>query len=103
SLPGRLLPCAPQDAPEALRHQQVGSAITVISLSSGGIGFRTQTPVACTVGDRYYVLFVLPDTDQSLICEAIIMRRSDPPGGGAAFCRPPGSHPPLDSYIYFTA
>jgi hypothetical protein len=103
SLPGRLLPCAPQDAPEALRHQPVGTAITVTSLSSGGIGFRTQTPVACTVGDRYYVIFVLPDTDHSLICEAIRMRRSDPQGGGAAFCRPPGSHPALDWYIYVTS
>jgi uncharacterized Zn-finger protein len=103
SLPGRLLPCAPQDAPEALRHQQVGTAITVTSLSSGGIGFRTQTPVAGTVGDRYYVIFVLPDTDHSLICEAILMRRRDSHGGGAAFCRPPGSNPALDWYIYVTS
>ena len=91
SLPGRLLPCAPQDAPEALRHQQVGTAITVTSLSSGGIGFRTQTPVAGTVGDRYYVIFVLPDTDHSLICEAILSKypeRSYTP----AHCR---SSPPM--------
>ena len=103
SLPGRLLPYAPQDAPEALRHQPVGTAITVTSLSSGGIGFRTQTPVAGTIGDHYYVIFVLPDTDHTLICEAIIMRRSDSHGGGAAFCRPPGSHPALDWYIYVTS
>ena len=103
SLPGRLLPCALQDAPEALRHKQVGTAITVTSLSTGGIGFRTQTPVSCTVGDCYYVVFVLPDTDHSLICEAIIIRRSDPQGGGAEFCRPPGSNPALDWYIYVTS
>jgi hypothetical protein len=49
------------------------------------------------------VIIVLPDTEHSLVCEAIIMRRSDPQGGGGEFCRPPGSNPALDWYIYVTS
>ena len=48
----------------------------------GGIGFRPQTPVSCHVGDRYYVIFVLPDTDHSLICEDIVIRRMTPRRSG---------------------
>ena len=102
SLPGTLFPSAPQDEPDE-RSQKLGyTAITVTSLAAGGIGFRPQTPVSCHVGDRYYVIFVLPDTDHSLICEDIVIRRIEPQGVGAAFCRPPGSHPALDWYIYVT-
>ena len=103
SLPGTLFPSAPQDEPDE-RSQKLGyTAITVTSLAAGGIGFRPQTPVSCHVGDRYYVIFVLPDTDHSLICEDIVIRRMTPQGVGAAFCRPPGSHPALDWYIYVTS
>ena len=59
--------------------------------------------MSCHVGDRYYVIFVLPDTDHSLICEDIVIRRIEPQGVGAAFCRPPGSNPALDWYIYVTS
>jgi hypothetical protein len=59
--------------------------------------------VSCTVGDRYYVVFALPDHDHSLICEDIIIRRSDPQGVGAAFCWPPGSNHALEWYIYVTS
>jgi hypothetical protein len=59
--------------------------------------------VPCNVGDRYHVIFVLPDTDHSLICEDIVIRRSDPQDVGAAFCRPPGSNHALDWYIYVTS
>jgi len=103
SLPGQLFPAAPQAEPDEGRQKPGYTAITVTSLSTGGIGFRTQTPVSCTVGDRYHVIFMLPDTDHTLICEDIIMRRSDPQGGGAAFCRPPGSNHALDWYIYVTS
>ncbi len=103
SLPGRLFPSAPQHESDELSQKLGYTTITVTSLSSGGIGFRTQTPVSCTVGDRYYVIFGLPDHDHSLICEDIIIRRSDPQGVGAAFCRPPGSNHALDWYIYVTS
>jgi uncharacterized Zn-finger protein len=103
SLPGTLFPSAPQDASDE-RSQKLGyTAITVTSLSTSGIGFRTQTPVSCTVGKRYYVIFMLPDRDHSLICEDIIIRRSNPQGIGAAFCRPPGSNHVLAWYIYVTS
>ena len=59
--------------------------------------------MSCNVGDRYHVIFVLPDTDHSLICEDIVIRRSDPQEVGAAFCRPPGSNHALDWYIYVTS
>jgi len=103
SLPGTLLPCTPQDAPDELSHKLGGTAITVTSLSTGGIGFRTQTPVSCTIGDRYHVIFALPDTNHALIGEDIVIRRSGLQGVGAAFCRPPGSNPALDWYIYVTS
>jgi hypothetical protein len=103
SLPGRLLPAPPQAEPDEGSQKLGDTAITVTSLSTSGISFRTQTPMSCPVGARYYVVFVLPDTDHSLICEDIIMRRSDAQGGGAAFCRPPGSNPALDWYIYVTS
>jgi uncharacterized Zn-finger protein len=103
SLPGRLFPSAPQHESDELSQKLGYTTITVTSLSSGGIGFHTQTPVSCTVGDRYYVIFGLPDHDHSLICEDIIIRRSDPQGVGAAFCRPPGSNHALDWYIYVTS
>ena len=103
SLPGTLFPSAPEDAPDELSHKLGYTTITVTSLAAGGIGFRPQTPVSCNVGDRYHVIFELPDTDHSLICEDIIIRRSDPQEVGAAFCRPPGSNHALDWYIYVTS
>jgi len=103
SLPGRLFPSTPEDAPDELSQKLGDTAITVTSLAAGGIGFRPQIPVSCNVGDRYHVIFVLPDTDYSLICEDIVIRRSDPQEVGAAFCRPPGSNHALDWYIYVTS
>jgi hypothetical protein len=103
SLPGRLFPSTPEDAPDELSQKLGYTAITVTSLAAGGIGFRPQTPVSCNVGDRYHVIFVLPDTDHSLICEDIVVRRSDSQEVGAAFCRPPGSNHALDWYIYVTS
>ena len=103
SLPGTLFPSGPEDAPDELSHKLGYTTITVTSLASGGIGFRPQTPVSCNVGDRYHVIFMLPDTDHSPICEDIIIRRSDSQGVGAAFCRPPGSNHALDWYIYVTS
>jgi predicted Zn finger-like uncharacterized protein len=102
-LPGWLLPAAPQAAADEGGHKLGDPPITVTSLSTGGIGFRTQSPVSYTVGARYHVLFVLPDTPQTLISEDIIIRRSDAQGGGAEFCRPPGSNHALDWYIYVTS
>jgi hypothetical protein len=103
SLPGTLFPSAPEDTPDELCHKLGYTTITVTSLAAGGIGFRPQTPLSCNVGDRYHVVFVLPDTDHSLICEDIVIRRNDPQGVGAAFCRPPGSNHALDWYIYVTS
>jgi hypothetical protein len=103
NLPGTLFPSAPEDAPDELSHRLGYTTITVTSLATGGIGFCPQTPVSCNIGDRYHVIFVLPDTDHSLICEDIIIRRSDSQGFGAAFCRPPGSNHALDWYIYVTS
>src|SRR5262249_42877194 len=102
-LPGWLVPAAPQAAAAAERPTLGDPAITITSLSTGGIGFRTQLPGSYTVGARSHVLFVLPDTPQTLISEDIIICRSEAQGGGAAFCRPPGSNPALDWYIYVTS
>jgi len=49
------------------------------------------------------VIFLLPDTERSLICEDIAVCRSDPKEVGAALCRPPGSNHALDWYIYVTS
>ena len=103
SLPGTLFPSAPADTPDELCHKLGYTTITVTSLAAGGIGFRPQTPLSCNVGDRYHVVFVLPDTDHSLICEDIVIRRTDPQGVGAEFCRPPGSNHALDWSIYVTS
>jgi hypothetical protein len=75
-LPGRLL---------QLRTREEVESIVVTSLSVTGLGFVTAPGVSVRVGDKYEVVFVLDDEDQSVLFEEIIITRGHGTRIGAAF------------------
>ena len=75
-LPGRLL---------QLRTREEVEPIVVTSLSVTGLGFVTMPAVPVRVGDKYEVVFVLDDEDQSVLFEEIVIIRVRGTRVGAAF------------------
>jgi hypothetical protein len=89
ALPGTLY--AP-NVPEAL------DTITITSLSTGGIGFRT-TQHRVALGARYTAAFGLQDDDHSMIIEDIIIRRVKGSAVGAEFAAFATVHQPPDVFM----
>ena len=75
-LPGRLL---------QLRTREEVEPSVVTSLSVAGVGFVTAPGVSVGVGDKYEVVFVLDDEDQSVLFEEIVITRVRGTRVGAAF------------------
>jgi hypothetical protein len=75
-LPGRLL---------QLRTREEVEPIVVTSLSVTGLGFVTAPGASVRVGDKYEVVFVLDDEDQSVLFEEIVITRGHGTRIGAAF------------------
>jgi len=75
-LPGRLL---------QLRTREEVEPIVVTSLSVSGLGFVTAPGASVCVGDKYEVVFVLDDEDQSILFEEIVITRVHGTRVGAAF------------------
>jgi hypothetical protein len=76
NLPGRLL---------QLRTRAYVEPIMITSLSITGLGFITLPTVPVSVGDKYEVVFVLDDEDQSILFEEIVVTRVRGTRVGAAF------------------
>jgi hypothetical protein len=75
-LPGRLL---------QLRTREEVEPIVITSLSVAGLGFVTAPGAPVGVGDKYEVVFVLDDEDQSVLFEEIVITRVHGTRVGAAF------------------
>jgi hypothetical protein len=75
-LPGSLL---------QLRTSEEVEPIVVTSLSVTGMGFRIAPGASVHVGDKYEVIFVLDDEDQSVFFEEIVITRVCGTRVGAAF------------------
>ena len=75
-LPGRLL---------QLRTREEVEPIVVTSLSVTGLGFVTTPSVSIRAGDKYEVVFVLDDEDQSVLFEEIVITRVRGTRIGAVF------------------
>ena len=75
-LPGRLL---------QLRTREEVEPIVVTSLSVTGLGFVTAPGASVRVGDKYEVVFMLDDEDQSVLFEEIVITRGHGTRVGAAF------------------
>jgi hypothetical protein len=75
-LPGRLL---------QLRTREEVEPIVVTSLSMTGLGFVTAPGASVRVGDKYEVVFVLDDENQSVLFEEIVIIRGHGTRVGAAF------------------
>jgi len=75
-LPGRLL---------QLRTREEVEPIVVTSLSVTGMGFVTAPGAPVCVGDKYEVVFMLDDQDQSVLFEEIVVTRVRGTRIGAAF------------------
>ena len=72
--------------------------IMVTSLSATGLGFITMPTVPVCVGDKYEVVFVLDDADESLLFEEIVITRVRGTRVGAAFSP---SHYTNDDLMFF--
>jgi hypothetical protein len=88
-LPGKL---------RRLGTRDVFETITVTSLSAGGMGFLLQHPRPCQIGERYEVLFVLPDRPRTMVMEDIVMTRLEGTAVGAA-CSPPDTYNHTSTFI----
>jgi hypothetical protein len=75
-LPGRLL---------QLRTREEVEPIVVTSLSVTGLGFMTAPGQSICVGDKYEVVFVLDDEEQSVLFEEIVITRVHGTQVGAVF------------------
>jgi len=88
-LPGRLL---------QLRTREEVEPIVVTSLSVTGVGFVTAPGASVRIGDKYEVVFVLDDEDQSVLFEEIVITRVRGTRVGAAFS---ASHHANHDLIFF--
>ena len=75
-LPGRLL---------QLRTREEVEPIVVTSLSVTGLAFVTAPGASVGMGDKYEVVFVLDDEDQSVLFEEIVITRVRGTRVGATF------------------
>jgi hypothetical protein len=82
-----------------LEARDVFETITITSLSAGGMGFVLQHPRPCHIGERYEVLFVLPDTQRTMVMEDIVITRLEGTSVGAAFSPPDTYNHDLDFYL----
>jgi len=89
-LPGRLL---------QLRTREEVEPIVVTSLSVTGLGFVTTPAVSVRAGDKYEVVFVLDDEDQSVLFEEIIITRVRGTRVGAAFSPSPDANHDLVFFV----
>lgn len=76
-LPGKLL---------QLRTRERVDTIVVTSLSVTGLAFVTRPDVVLHRGEKYEVVFVLDDAEQSVIFEEIVIQRRYRNIVGAEFC-----------------
>ncbi len=74
-------------------------AITVTSLSAGGLCFLMAQPLPVQPGEVYEVVFVLNDKHQSIIREDIIIQRLEGHVVGAAFSSDEQYNYALDFYL----
>ena len=74
-------------------------AITVTSLSAGGLSFLMIQPLPIQLGEVYEVVFVLNDKHQSILREAIIIQRLEGLMVGAAFSSDEQYNHALDFYL----
>jgi hypothetical protein len=88
-LPGRLL---------QLRTREEVEPIVVTSISVTGMGFVTAPGASVRLGDKYEVVFVLDDEDQSVLFEEIVITRVCGTRVGAAFAP---SHDANHDLIFF--
>jgi hypothetical protein len=88
-LPGRLL---------QLRTREEVEPIVVTSLSVAGLGFVIAPGAPVRVGDKYEVVFVLDDEEQSVLFEEIVITRVHGIRVGAAFS---ASHYANHDLIFF--
>lgn len=73
--------------------------LTVTSLSAGGVEFVLQPPRPWYAGQRYEVAFVLADTQQTRVLEALVLTRLTSTAVGAAFFPPDTYNHSLDFYL----
>ena len=85
-LPGKLL---------QLRTREDVEPIVVTSLSMHGMGFIAAPKVPIRVGDKYEVVFILDDEDQSVLFEDIVITRLEGVKVGAAFAPSQYENPDL--------
>ena len=72
--------------------------IMVTSLSVTGLSFITLPTVPVSVGEKYEVVFVLDDADESVLFEEIVITRVRGVRAGAAFAP---SHYANDDLMFF--
>lgn len=89
-LPGNLL---------QLRTSKEVEPIVVTSLSVTGMGFVTVPGTAVRVGDKYEVVFVLDDEDQSVLFEEIVVTRMHGTRVGAVFSPAPDANHDLIFFV----
>jgi hypothetical protein len=78
----------PVDLPGNLLQLRVSAEvepIVVTSLAVTGIGFVTVPGASVRVGDKYEVVFILDDEDQSVLFEEIVITRVSGTRAGAVF------------------
>ncbi|MGE3539387.1 MAG: hypothetical protein AB7N91_18385 [Candidatus Tectimicrobiota bacterium] len=85
-LPGKLL---------QLRTREYVEPIVVTSLSMNGLGFIAAPKVPVCVGDKYEIVFVLDDEDQSVLFEEIVITRVHGVKIGATFAPTHHENPDL--------
>jgi hypothetical protein len=89
--------------PSALYPQGAAApcaALTVTSLSVGGLAFQTSEPLPCQPGEHYDIVVVLAEQPRRIVVrETIVITRVQGPVVGAAFSPPEGYNHALDFYM----
>lgn len=89
-LPGKLL---------QLRTREYVEPIVVTSLSVHGLGFIAAPKVPVHVGEKYEIVFVLDDEDQSIMFEEIVIARVHGVKVGAIFSPSHYENPDLMFFV----
>jgi hypothetical protein len=88
--------------PGKLVHIQTGediAEIVVTSISVVGVGFELKSTGSVTANGVYYIVFTLDDSLESMIREAIVVKRVNGNIIGAEFCDQEKYNYELDFYI----
>jgi len=79
-------------------RKELGNII-IVSLSINGIGFIMSNSNTIKINDIYEIIFYLDDDNHSIICEEVIVRRTNGPFVGAEFYHSDRYNYDLDFYI----